>query len=66
MTYLERQTEINEKVNIHIVGLRECQLEMNELIYDMANRIENQQEHIDSLEDELSRLREEKYLKDAY
>jgi len=66
MTYLDQKTEIDEKMEAQRVSNAECMLAYSELILDMSNKIDLQQEHIDSMEDELRRLRELKYLKDAY
>ena len=66
MNYLKLKTEIDEKMEMQRVSNAECMLAYSELIADMSNKIDLQKEHIDSLEDELRRLREKKYLKDAY
>lgn len=58
MTYLERYTEIQEKIT-HGANIAGCALEMSELILDMANKIE-------SLEDELRDLDERLYLRKAF
>ena len=59
MTYIERQTEIQEKLSTHRAGIAECELEMSELILDMAN-------HIANLEDDLRKYQEEDWNKRAY
>jgi len=64
--YLKLKTEIDEKMEMQRVSNAECMLAYSELILAMSNTIDLQKEHIDSMEDELRRLRELKYLKDAY
>lgn len=59
MSYLERQTEIQQKLSTHRVGIAECELEMSELVLDMAN-------HIERLQDELRGLDERLYLRKAF
>jgi len=43
MTYLERQTEIQDKMTMQRVSHAECELAYSELIFDMSNQIDNQQ-----------------------
>ena len=59
MNYLKLKTEIDEKMEMQRVSNAECMLAYSELILDMSNKIDLQKEHIDSLEEELKRLRDE-------
>ena len=59
MTYLDRLKEVEQRISLHRVGIAECEQEYSEIILDMANHIEN-------LEDDLRKYKEEDWNKRAY
>lgn len=59
MTYLEELEQIEQKIDIHVIGLNDCIGELTQLIYTMANKIE-------SLTDDLRRFEEEDWNGGAY